>query len=298
MPLFRFPVSRLLTILVLLAAGLAGCGDDPASSTGTTSPVAGHIKGKVVNSRGQGLQGVKVSFNTVTFGGGVSTAATATTTADGTYDVELPKGNYGVKAEYTITYNGRQYREYMSPDDGVNGELIHDSEKGYVKNFTWKISGEIPGYAHVPGEPHHYGGFIDLQHEGAYNYANGQSQTPVVEPIPLGSKVEVTLTPDGPLLDGSQGQAITRTHQIGAGETYWYSSEYDLMDIPVGRYNVSAVLIETNGGRRNLRVSTLAGNNSSIKPSTPGTTALLEFWPTDFSTLTHGTWGTRLYLLM
>jgi hypothetical protein len=294
--LFRFPLSRSLTILVLLTAGLAGCGDDPAGPTDTTSAVAGHIRGKIVDSRGQGLSGATVYISTVPSGGGGVTVVTATTTADGTYDAALPDGLYGVLADYTTTYTGRQYREFMSPDDGINGDKVHDSRKGYVKNFTWKISGEIPGVPFVAGEAHHYGGYVDLGNQAQYNEANREPQLPEGEPIPLGSTVEIRLTPDGPLLDGSQGQVVTRTHVIG--ETFWYNKTYDLMDIPLGRYTVSAVLIEANGNRRNLRVSTLPGRTTTVKPTAPGATSVLEFWPVDFSTATHGTWGTYLYLLM
>ncbi|GGO39057.1 hypothetical protein [Deinococcus humi] len=62
--------------------------------------------------------------------------------------------------------------------------------------------------------------------------------------VDLDATMEVTLVPEGPLIDGSKGSTTTRTTQVTRG----------LSDIPVGYYKVSAALKYANGTKTPLRV--------------------------------------------
>src|SRR3546814_11979338 len=56
--------------------------------------------------------------------------------------------------------------------------------------------------------------------------------------------VELTLTPSGPLIDGSQGKTLV----LRQGDHYWVQYGY-LEDIPIGRYTVTEILKKEAGPR-------------------------------------------------
>ena len=56
-----------------------------------------------------------------------------------------------------------------------------------------------------------------------------------------GSEVEVTLSPHGPLLDGSKGRAFVIRHKLAP-----YSS-LKVNNIPIGRYKIRARLLSEGG---------------------------------------------------
>src|SRR3546814_19356485 len=58
----------------------------------------------------------------------------------------------------------------------------------------------------------------------------------------------LTLTPSGPLIDGSQGKTL----RLRLGDHYWVD-RYQVEDIPIGRYTVEATLKSEQGDRR-LRI--------------------------------------------
>src|SRR3546814_1354578 len=60
--------------------------------------------------------------------------------------------------------------------------------------------------------------------------------------------VELTLTPSGPLIDGSQGKTLV----LRQGDHYCVQYGY-LEDIPIGRYTVTAIL-KNEAGPRPLRI--------------------------------------------
>src|SRR3546814_12056742 len=60
--------------------------------------------------------------------------------------------------------------------------------------------------------------------------------------------VELTLTPSGPLIDGSEGKTLV----LRQGDHYWVQFGY-LEDIPIGRYPVTAIL-KNEAGPRPLRI--------------------------------------------
>src|SRR3546814_11710318 len=60
--------------------------------------------------------------------------------------------------------------------------------------------------------------------------------------------VELTLTPSGPLIDGSEGKTLV----LRQGDHYWVQFGY-LEDIPIGRYTVTAIL-KNKDGPRPLRI--------------------------------------------
>jgi hypothetical protein len=117
-----------------------------------------------------------------------------------------------------------------------------------VRNFQWQLSGVIEDLKDYDG---YFGAEIRLFIAG--DMKDGE--------------VELTFTPTAPLVDGSQGEIITRTLNV--------NEDLFVYDIPLGVYDVSGVLLE-NGARTPLHVgkeSALDGYNAQTE------TAVLEFKP-------------------
>jgi hypothetical protein len=92
-----------------------------------------------------------------------------------------------------------------------------------------------------------------------------------------GSKIELTLTPRGPLNDGSTGKVVTLSRDP-KGQVYG-RPVLDL-DIPLGSYTVTARIIEANGTAHPLRVVLGGKGTPTLTPS-----ANLDFAP-------HSSYGT------
>src|SRR3546814_17092136 len=90
--------------------------------------------------------------------------------------------------------------------------------------------------------------------------------------------VELTLTPSGPLIDGSEGKTLV----LRQGDHYWVQFGY-LEDIPIGRYTVTAILKDETGPRplriqdwhtedevkRELKVAFITESNGNNGTSAP-----------------------------
>src|SRR5689334_11974683 len=100
---------------------------------------------------------------------------------------------YHLIYHYThVTYHGYSWNLNLHPDD--NQDTSQDSTDGILKNFTWLLTGVRP-------QPH-----SDANYGGSLN----------VSPLDTNT-FNVTLTPLEPLVDGSQGQPLTKqvnNHQM------------------------------------------------------------------------------------
>ncbi|WP_052351638.1 hypothetical protein [Deinococcus pimensis] len=210
-------LTRSIAIL-LLGVTLAACGD-AASGVGTGSPssnvgggaggpvtgAAYTMTGTVRNAAGQPLPGVEVwADNTLYY----NMNALGTTDAQGRYSIALPRdalGTWRAGGRFQKKYAGQWYD--LSLD--VDNPAAFSADTGAVRDLTLRISGERTGGGFWGGTVYAYGsygaGSFDLDH------------------------VELTLTPEGPLLDGSAGKVIT-TGLDGSV----------VRDVPIGQYRVSA----------------------------------------------------------
>jgi hypothetical protein len=230
-----------LVTFTAFAALVGGCGrpDAPASEpaaseltptapAASAAPRAGTVTGRVTDAAGKPLRNVTVHVYGTTMAG-ENTRFEINPGPDGRYAQRLPDGIYGVRAEYTLhTPDGNTVVLALHPADGVTGKH-HDAAKGIVKDFQWRIDGLRPDQS--PG--------VDGTHNEPFKYYGGSLQVQVQEtagskPLPQGSTLSVTLTPAGPLLDGSQGRSVTRSRTFSPklySSSYWYPS-----DIPLGSY--------------------------------------------------------------
>jgi hypothetical protein len=183
------------------------------------APQKGMVQGRVTDAKGNPIAGVRVVVENTVFHASYTYGIT---NADGYYKATVPHGSWHVTAQLQREFLGKTYRFELHPDtdDDFAGT------KGAIRNFTWKLSGAKPRNAG------YYGSSIAVYSQPGSAFAMDE--------------IELTLTPDGPLADGSKGNVITsKLADIGGGED-------GIRDIPIGKYIITAINVAT-GKRLQVR---------------------------------------------
>ncbi len=182
-----------------------------------TKDQKGIVKGVVKYADGNPIVNVKVVIeNTIIYASYVY----ATTNAKGEYSTSVPIGSWKASVQIEKEFLGKKYKYDLHPDN-PNAFAGFD---GAVRNFTRKISGAKP--------------------DGGYYGSPVKAYSDLLSFINM-PDVELTLTPDGVLIDGRPGAVIKkRLVDVGGGE-------YGIDDVPVGKYTITAKNIATN---RNLEI--------------------------------------------
>jgi hypothetical protein len=209
----------LILLAGLILSGLCAC--EGSAATDMAGPESGYVTGKVVDTRGEPIAGADILLDSTVFH---SSYIRGSTGKDGTYRLKAQPGAWMAYAHFKKTYNGRTYTLELHPESSDSFD-----DEGSVRNFTWKLEGRSP-----LNEYRYYGGFI-LVHTANDFYEDQE-------------KIELTLTPIGPLIDGSEGKPL----RLRMGDRYWVQLGH-LEDIPIGRYMVTAIL-ESDEGSRQLRI--------------------------------------------
>jgi hypothetical protein len=203
-----------IIMLLITAHALAttGCTKSNDVLVNNPEPAKGIVKGKVTYGDGTPIANQKVVIeNTILYASYVF----ATTNANGEYSVATPIGSWKASVQIEKEFLGKKYKYDLHPDN-PNAFAGYD---GALRNFTWKISGTKPD-----------GGYY-----GSPVKAYGELLSFINMP-----DVELTLTPDGALIDGSTGAVIKkRLVDVGGGE-------YGIDDVPVGKYSITAKNVVTN----------------------------------------------------
>jgi hypothetical protein len=227
----RLAVGLCLAGLFLACGAKSNGGTEPDGGSGAPDNGAqpSKVMGRALDTRGQPLANVRIHVA----GAGIqSTPLTATTDADGRYSIKLPLERLTYKAYgwVPVSYRGKEFCLRLGHDDA--GHYQHFvGRDGAIRDFRWKLQGEMPD-AFTADLPVYFGGDVRLYPEFA----------DVSDAL---ATVELQLTPDGPLVDGSQGQPLTRTVELGKGVAW---------DIPLGGYKVTATLIRDGGVRRQIGI--------------------------------------------
>lgn len=208
----------MLMIKVLMTAGMAflllsptvACKKDAGNGS---NGAKGRATGKVTDTRGNPLAGAEVTIeNTMVY----NSSAAGVSGNDGRYSIQLPEaGTFHASAYIKRSYNGKTYTLDMTPDNNEPFGI-----EGAVRNFTWKMSGKKP-----------------QDNDGYYGATIGINNAPghvIVDDY----NIEFTLTPQGKLIDGSDGQVLKLHSGQPNTPTYGY-----LADIPLGRYTMTAVYV-------------------------------------------------------
>lgn len=163
----------------------------------------GTVSGLATDAAGTPLPGVKIVIDNSIF---FNTNLTTVTGNTGKYSLKVPAGSWYAFAMYETTFHAKKYRFYLHPDSeaGFGGE-------GAVRNFQWRLTGEkahpLTGY---------YGGLVTFDnYPGFYINAND---------------IEFRFSPQSKLIDGSEAAPLVLKSPDG----------YQLKDLPVGRYRLTA----------------------------------------------------------
>ncbi|GGO30411.1 carboxypeptidase-like regulatory domain-containing protein [Deinococcus humi] len=240
-----------LSLVTLSACGGAVPAADPGTGSGTGGgtegkpgkPTPNTVSGRVLDVRGDPVPGVKLIIEPAMFRGTVFTS----TGTDGKYQsIELnPATNpYYVSAYKEVNYHDRQYCLRMAGDPEPYKDAFNASA-GVIRNFRWKISGPSDQTNDNIGSGF-WGGSLALLN----------TFTDPDEAVDRSAQVEVTLVPDGPLIDGSTGTTIKRVTSVDKA----------LQDIPVGYYTLTAALVNADGSQTPLSVSR-TNTEESLRPS-------------------------------
>ncbi|MEC0264843.1 copper amine oxidase N-terminal domain-containing protein [Paenibacillus anseongense] len=181
------------------------------------------VKGYVRDAKGQPLSDIVVfADNTMLYDSNIL----GVTDESGHYRIELPQvaTSWHMGADVTKSFNEMDYTFHLDADK----DLPFSGSTGAVRNFTWsKFNGLI------------------------YMYPNFTSSDDSLPEFDM-SDLEITLTPVGPLLDGSSGQTITKRGgpvSNGAG----------IDQIPIGRYKATARWVPEGHAPISLQISDSTG---------------------------------------
>lgn len=219
------------SLLAITACNNPSVDPDKPGSSGTD----GYLVGKVVDPQGQPLPKATVYIDhTVLTGNGPEVK----TAADGSYKMQMINlaGQWVAKGYILKQYNNRVYKIALDPE---NEESFTSTEKP-VRNFQWKLTGHIPDLS----LDLYYGGTIEMFRD------------PNVTDFNDNENIEFTLTPVGPLIDGSTGKVLKLRSK----------KRYDtfLKDVPMGRYAITATYKPTG---EQLLVCDAWGDEFTYQPS-------------------------------
>jgi hypothetical protein len=204
--------------------------------------------GAVLNMLGQPLAGARIRFWRLTPQGAIIEYV-ARTDARGIYTITLPPSDqYRIdNATALVVYGVQRYYLPLRPEGGdgsfFDGEAI-DISRGYVKNFVLPISGYISN-EEDPKEPlSYYGGSLTLRVHTRIVIPNDPDPMLTAgatgpNALPEGAEIQLTLTPQGPLLDGSAGRPFNWNLRV-SNNTGKNAFSATIRDIPLGVYTAHA----------------------------------------------------------
>ena len=205
-----------------------GAGSGSADGGSSSGPVSGKIVGAALDAQGHPLSGANVTVCNPVF---YNSCLNGQTGADGRYAIDLQPNNvWTVYGSITKEFNGQSYCLDL---EASSGETF-SSSSGAVRDFRWKVTGKRPDRTATDESMSYYGAALNVS----------DNTNLVLDD----HYIEVTLVPQGPLVDGSTGQTLTAM----AGSWKWFQ----IGNIPLGRYSVSAAYVPPSGMGGALVVST------------------------------------------
>jgi hypothetical protein len=202
------------------------------------APKKGMVRGYVKDSKGKPVKGAVIGVRSSAVGGFYS-GATGTSDEKGYYEISVPWGAaHFYTASAAVPYGEGRAAMGLHPSDGQVDSFA--SANGLVENWVMLAYG-IADPDEVQDKPHYSGNYYGGAFTMDFNVAD--RRFPDDYSLPEGADLEVTLTPEGPLADGSTGRPIIirRTIREDSGAVC------NINNIPVGQYRIAARLLQ--GGK-------------------------------------------------
>jgi hypothetical protein len=244
----------------------------------------GKLRGFVKDLRGNPLEGAYIGVRASAVGGFYS-GASGETDARGFYEIEMPWGAaHFYAAGYTIDYgDGGRAAVGLHPVDGKAGSFA--TAEGAIENFVLLPYGlgDRDAISEKPWDgANYYGGSIRVN----YQISSGDMWA-AKGSLPPNSEIEITLAPEGEMLDGTAGKTFVVRRKTG-GINFFH-----INNIPIGRYRMSARLV---GGKTLKMIEGSYGKQAlfGLQPSEATGSAGLLFAPGGAKPLSalpnHGNW--------
>jgi hypothetical protein len=210
--------------------------------------------GVVLSMSGEPLAGARIRFWRLTPQGAVIEYV-ARTNAQGLYTINMPPSNdYRLdNATALVSYGEQRYYLPLRPE-GDDGSFFDrdaiDITRGYVKNFVLPISGYISREEDPKEALSYYGGSLYFRAKVKIVIPNDPDPMLTAgangsDALPEGTRIQLTLTPQGPLLDGSTGRPLSWKLQVRNNGRNAY--ETTIKDIPLGAYTAQARVTTPDG---------------------------------------------------
>ncbi|MGA2496734.1 MAG: hypothetical protein ABSH20_03275 [Tepidisphaeraceae bacterium] len=196
------------------------------------------ICGYVVNSAGKPIAEKlgKVKVHAWTRGLHGEVHVTAVPDDNGYYEMKVEEASYSVDATLRMIRDQRLYVFDLRPVQTRQSQW--QTTDGVRMDFVWSLSGVRPDHA---GNPRNFYEFYGMHVKLA------PARFGAVNPE-VGGKYVFELVPKGTLVDGSEGQRLTREWKIEK------KGEDPLVyDIPIGTYIIEGRLVGANGGSKPLK---------------------------------------------
>jgi len=257
----------------------------PLPSFPALAKKAGFLRGYIKDSSGKPLAGAYIGVRS-TLNGGSYSGASGLSDANGYYEIKLPFGAIHLYAgAFTVDYANLRASLSLHPADAKLDGFA--SATGDIENFVLLPYGitDPDKFSENPnGSNNYYGGAIRIN----YNLAEvGNSYAPD-NYIKENSEIEITLTPEGNLLDGSVGSRFVIRKNVGN------AMYFNIYNIPIGRYTITASLVKGNKPLF-MRQSVRNKNNSGITPKETTGSAPLIFEPNSAQNVmtkpAYGSWN-------
>lgn len=209
----------------------------------------GYLRGYVKDSRGKPVQGAYVMITPpALFGSSFSrNSTTVRSDAKGLYEIKIPPSG-GCQiwcAGHAVSYNGIRLALPLYPADGEFDTSL-PGKAGAVENLVLLPYG-VANPSTASDNPVYSGAYYGASFTVGYSNREADDTTSPQQWLPLGSEVEITLTPDGPLMDGSRGMPLVIRQKM-TGKSY-----FQVNNVPIGRYQIRARLL-TQGQEETLRI--------------------------------------------
>jgi hypothetical protein len=205
------------------------------------APKPGRVRGYVKDWTGKPLAGAELGVRS-SYLAGYYSGAQGKTDANGYYEFVVPKGAaHFYNAGYQIEWGAGVAAVSLHPADGKLDSFV--TMDGAVENFVLVPYGitsreNLQENSHLPST--FYGGAIFLNW---YSVEADDNNAPAFA-VRAGALLEITLTPEGKMFDGSAGQTIVIRKTLGI------SGAFRIHNIPLGRYRIT---IKANGKPLNIK---------------------------------------------
>jgi hypothetical protein len=190
----------------------------------------GVVRGYVYDAAGKPLRGATVGVRSTLLGGKYS-GASAESDDKGYYEVKVPQGVAEIYAAgYTVDYADGRAALALHPADGSLASFA--SADGAVEHFVlWSFG--VADRDKLSENPrlssNFYGGSLYVGH---FTAEPDDTQAPPAW-LRAGTEIEIALTPEGKLLDGTAGREFVIKKAV-------FSSGFAINNIPIGRYKLTA----------------------------------------------------------